>query len=79
MVEILIPHDSPVVGKRILELKLPREALVLLLGRRDEFLVPRGGTVLEAGDTMLVLADKQARAKVRSIVEPAHQKETDAA
>ncbi len=68
MVEILVPHDSRVVGKRILELKLPREALVLLLGRRDEFLVPKGGTVLEAGDTMLVLADKQARAKVHSIV-----------
>lgn len=77
MVEILIPHDSPVVGKRILELKLPREALVLLVGRRDEFLVPRGGTVLEAGDTMLVLADKQARAMVRSIVEPTQQTTTD--
>ena len=79
MVEMLISPDSPVVGKRILELQLPKEALVLLLRRRDEFLVPRGGTVLKAGDTMLVLADNNARAKVHSIIGPPQETEADPA
>jgi cell volume regulation protein A len=73
MVEIPLEEDSPAVGRRIVELRLPKEALILLVARGDEFVVPRGGTVLEAGDRLLVLADKQARAAVREIVGSIHQ------
>jgi len=73
MVEIPIEDDSPAVGRRIVELRLPKEALILLVARGDEFVVPRGGTVLEAGDRLLVLADRGARAAVRDIVGSIHQ------
>jgi Trk K+ transport system NAD-binding subunit len=46
------------VGKRIMDLPLPASALVVLIGRGQDFLAPRGGTVLEDGDQMLVLARK---------------------
>jgi cell volume regulation protein A len=58
LVEIPVPADSPAVGKRIIELGLLREALIMLLARGEELIVLNGGTHLEAGDTMLVLADK---------------------
>jgi len=76
LVEISIAHDSPAIGRRIVELRLPREALIVLIGRGDELIVPNGGTVIEAGDTLLVLADKEARAEVRAIVGSLHQTET---
>lgn len=76
MVEIRIPGDSPATGKRIVELGLPKEALVLLIDRGDEFVMPRGSTQLEAGDTMLVLADKQSRDEVRDILGSPHGTET---
>lgn len=73
MVEIPLEDDSPAVGRRIVELRLPKDALILLVAREDEFIVPRGDTRLEAGDRLLVLADKQARATVREIVGSIHQ------
>ena len=36
----------------------PRGALIVLIGRDNKFIVPNGGTVLESGDRLLVLADK---------------------
>ncbi|HZI20295.1 MAG TPA: potassium/proton antiporter [Pyrinomonadaceae bacterium] len=73
MVEIPLEDDSPAAGRRVVDLRLPKEALILLVARGDEFVVPHGGTRLEAGDRLLVLADKQARAAVREIVGSIHR------
>jgi cell volume regulation protein A len=68
MVEVEVPPGSSVVGRQIVDLHLPQTALVVLISRNDNFVVPRGGTVLEAGDRLLVLADQAGLAQVRSIV-----------
>ena len=68
--EIKIPDNSPIVGKRIMDLHLPESALAVLINRGDDFIAPRGGTVLERGDTLLVLASKKDFPEVRSIVQP---------
>ena len=60
LMEVPIPHDSVAVGKQIVELGLPKGALVVLIGRGKEFMIPSGGTVLEREDSMLVLADKES-------------------
>lgn len=65
---IVIGGDSTVVGKSVLELRLPKEALIALIQRRGKVIVPRGGTHLEAGDTLLVLADRQVFADVRGLL-----------
>lgn len=66
--ELPIPAGSPVVGKAIVELGLPAEFLVILIARENDFILPSGGTVLQAGDTLLVLSEEKAweqgRAKV---------------
>ncbi|HSF29433.1 MAG TPA: potassium/proton antiporter, partial [Candidatus Tectomicrobia bacterium] len=58
LVEISVPPNGAAAGKQIVELGLPPGALIVLVNRADEFLVPSGGTVLEAGDKLLVLTDK---------------------
>jgi cell volume regulation protein A len=68
LVEMSIPPGAEVVGKRILEIGLPAGALIVLLSRSGEFLIPGGGTVLEAGDTLLVLGDRGALAEVRTLL-----------
>ena len=59
LVEITIPETSPVIGKQIVDLQLPKSALIVLLSRNEDFLVPRGSTILQAGDTLMVLAEKK--------------------
>jgi len=77
LVEIPIPRDSPAVGRRIVELRLPSEALIVLIGREDELVLPNGGTVIEAGDTLLLMADSRMRAEVCAIVGSRQQTEPD--
>jgi cell volume regulation protein A len=55
--ELTIPAGAFAEGKAIVELHLPREVLVILIGRSDEFLVSSGSTVIQADDTLLILAD----------------------
>ncbi len=58
--ELFIPSDSSMVGKAIVELGLPNDFLVVLIARDNGFVVPSGGTVLQGGDTLLVLSDKKS-------------------
>lgn len=68
LVEVPVADDSAAIGKPILELQLPDPALVVLISRNGGFIVPRGGTVLEPGDRLLVLADADNLEEVRKIV-----------
>ncbi len=68
LVEIEVPPGAAAVSRQIVDLHLPHTALVVLISRNGNFVLPRGGTLLEAGDRLLVLADKEGLAQVRSIV-----------
>lgn len=58
--EFPIPSGSPFVGKTIVELALPPEFLIILIAREQEFIIPTGGATLLAGDTLIVLSDKDS-------------------
>jgi cell volume regulation protein A len=66
--EIVVPDQSAVVGRPIVELHLPDEFLIILIARGNRFVLPSGGTILEAKDTLLVLSDQnsfeQAQAQI---------------
>jgi len=57
LTELIVPPDSPVAGKSIVELGLPADFLVILVARGDQFLLPSGGTTLLVGDALLALSD----------------------
>jgi len=69
--EIAIPSGSPAAGRQLVNLQLPKGTLILLISRDDEFVVPQGSTALEAGDNVLLLADKHTLAEARSLIEGA--------
>jgi len=66
--EIEIHNGSWVVGKRVVELDLPEGVWVVLLNRGEDYLVPQGPTVIEAGDRLTVLADQPELRKVEDIL-----------
>jgi cell volume regulation protein A len=67
--ELAVPAGSPAAGKSLVALRLPAEALVVLVARGNEYLVPGGGTTLEEGDALLLLADEEAFSRVKARVE----------
>lgn len=66
--ETLIPAQSRVVGKSIIELNLPPGYLVVLIARQGAFIQPNGSTVLQAGDRLIALTEKEALVSAREIL-----------
>ncbi len=68
---VTIPANSWVDGRRVVELDLPAGMWLSLVGRGDEFLVPQGPTVLKAGDRLTVLASPSEKEQVESLLNSA--------
>jgi cell volume regulation protein A len=60
IIEAVIPAGSPLVGKTLIELALPRGVLLVQIQRGETQLIPDGATALEAGDHLLVLSTPDA-------------------
>jgi trk system potassium uptake protein TrkA len=54
--EMLLEESSPVVGRRLADIPLPGDALVAVVVRGREAIVPKGGSVLEAGDRVVLVS-----------------------
>ncbi|RLP08191.1 potassium/proton antiporter [Propionibacterium australiense] len=66
LLTVNIPEGSHLAGVRVLELRLPRNAVVALVMRGDESFSPDGDTALETGDQILVVTPADQRAKVEA-------------
>ncbi len=65
--ELVIPQNSEAIGKQLVELGLPESAIIVLIKREDTSIVPRGGTIIEPQDKLLILAENNDLPKIKSI------------
>jgi Kef-type K+ transport system membrane component KefB/Trk K+ transport system NAD-binding subunit len=65
----LILTNPDLVGKRVDEVQLPGEMLILAIRREDEMVVPHGGTRLAMGDRLTVLGDLDRMVSVQMWLE----------
>jgi potassium/hydrogen antiporter len=68
VVEYPVRDDDAIVGLRTRELDLPREALVNVIVREGEALLPRGSTRIAGGDRLHVLVRQEAAPEVRDLI-----------
>ncbi len=64
--EIVLPVESAAVGKRLADLTLPDCSQVMAIVSGGGVVVPRGDTVLHAGDELLILANCKDDAALRA-------------
>ena len=57
--EVILKNNSPGVGQKLYELKLPKNTLVVMIIRNDNYFVPEGSTQLEANDTLQLISAKK--------------------
>ena len=57
--EIHIPKDNFSIGKRIVDLHFPRNAIIAMISRNGKFLTPNGATEIQEDDTLIVLMENQ--------------------
>lgn len=69
VLEFPVSEGDAVVGARVRDLGLPREAVVNVIVRRDQAIPPRGSTRLMVGDRLHVLLRQESAGEVRRLVE----------
>ena len=67
LVEFDVAGDHAIAGAAVRELGLPRSALIAVVARHGDTIPPRGGTVIEPGDRLFVLAPRGMRAELEDV------------
>lgn len=67
MIEVHIRENSNVVGINLLDLKLTDQALVNAIIRGEKLLIPKGDTILKAGDILYVLGPKTEQERIKRL------------
>ncbi len=57
--EINLPGANPVIGKQLVQLKLPNTSHISFIERNNKYLTPNGATVLEKNDRLFVLSENK--------------------
>ena len=68
LVEVTLANDSPADGRSIVDLGVPRDATVVAVIRKDHVIVPRGDTILYAGDEVVALVTPDSEAEVTGLL-----------
>jgi CIC family chloride channel protein len=68
-VEMNIDAESPVVGRKLLEMDLPQDCTVVSLQRGRKVIIPHGDTVLAEGDKVIAFAAEECAPALRAVFE----------
>jgi potassium/hydrogen antiporter len=68
IVEYPVGAEDAVVGRRVRELGLPRDALLSVIVRGDDAVLPRGSTRVEAGDRLHVVVRSEVARRMEEVV-----------
>ena len=63
-------EQSIAAGKPVRELAIPEKSVLIAITRGDKVIIPRGDTVVQSGDQILVLADAQSKIGINRLCMP---------
>ncbi|MBU1124619.1 MAG: NAD-binding protein [Candidatus Omnitrophica bacterium] len=55
IVRVDLPQDSPVIEREVKDIQLPPDSVLVSIVRGEEVIVPKGNTLLKAGDDIIAL------------------------
>lgn len=64
IIEVTIPQDSPVCGSRIRNIVFPENTIITSIIRGEEFIIPRGHTLLLGGDEIIAISSNESKNKL---------------
>ncbi len=76
-IDISIAPNSLVIGKTISELHFPKTAVLVSIRRGRALVIPKGETIIQAGDNITALCDHEFIDNVKTSLNPPHEVETN--
>jgi uncharacterized transporter YbjL len=68
-VETVVHHGAPAENKMVREIELPESSLLIAVRRDGKDIIPRGDTLIQAQDYLILLTSVKEEARVREILE----------
>ncbi|PWU15260.1 MAG: potassium/proton antiporter [Bdellovibrio sp.] len=68
LIEVSVPQGAVASGKTLSDLNFPKDVVVVLIQRGDQVIVPRGDTLLMAGDTVLTWVESRSAEEVTQLL-----------
>lgn len=66
--EFKISKESPIVGKPLMNLNLKRDFLIGCINRNGKIIIPKGQSIIEAKDTVVVVTTKSGLSDIKDIL-----------
>ncbi|MDP2211153.1 MAG: TrkA family potassium uptake protein [Candidatus Aquicultor sp.] len=68
LVEMDLPGDVPIDGMKVVDIKLPKEIVLVSIIRGEEVIIPRGNTTIMAGDAVIAVTSPDKEQALRDIL-----------
>lgn len=68
--EIVVSRNSKAIGKRIMEIDLPGNCILVSVIRNERMEIPRGRTKLKEGDRLTVFVERESGDDIRKLFDP---------
>ncbi len=68
LVEVRLADNSPAAGRPLAELSVPRDASIVAVVRAGRVVIPRGDTVMQVGDEVVVLVTGDSEGPIKSLL-----------
>ena len=65
----VVHFGSKIENTPLSSIKLPENTLIVSIKRGEDTIVPKGNTVIKAGDTILTMTDLKDEWKVRELID----------
>lgn len=66
--EIMLPENYRLDGKKLSQLRIPTDAVIISVIRDQQTIIPRGNTELKSGDKVLVLSTNKVIPTLKSVL-----------
>jgi trk/ktr system potassium uptake protein len=67
LIEMRIPAESPIVGKMLRDINLPRSSNLALIIRGKQYIIPSAETQIEANDDVFALVNRDGEEELRKV------------
>ncbi len=68
--DVVVNAESPIIGKKMKEISFPQDSVIASIRRGPKVIIPRGDTVIRAGDILVIVAQGKAREEAIKLCRP---------
>lgn len=70
VIEIIVAEDAPIAGKKLAQAKIPAGVIIGAIVKGAQVIIPKGNSIVEAGDRVIVFCLHQEVATVQELFYP---------